>query len=269
MQDATKTWHNVRPATYGNWDVEWRRFYSRGLLGTSTTPCVPFSVLELAINKQGQLLSFNVQVGYVKRPPVKTSTSWRASKEIASGHVKWLLRSDECYTNSSFSIHVLKSPAVCRFESTSYVAVPLTVRHQRLRLNKARGHTIVGLGADESRFNVQFADGRLRIWRRTGESMDENNIVERDRYGDGIVMIWKGILVYHSGKTELVTVNGLLNARRYCDEIIIPGVIAVLQRGRAYIMQQDNSRCHVARHTMFSPFTVEQQLDTRLASACD
>ena len=99
--------------------------------------------------------------------------------------------------------------------------------------------------------------------------MDENNIVERDRYGDGIVMIWRGILVYHSGKTELVTVNGLLNARRYCDEIIIPGVIAVLQRGRAYILQQDNARCHVARHTIFSPFTAEQQLDTRLASACD
>ena len=54
---------------------------------------------------------------------------------------------------------------------------------------------------DESRFNVQFADGRLRVWRRTGESMDENNIVERDRCGGGSVMILGGILVCHSGKT--------------------------------------------------------------------
>ena len=69
-------------------------------------------------------------------------------------------------------------------------------------------------------------------------------------------MIWGGILICHSGKTELVTVNGRLYARRYCDEIIIP----VLQRERADILQQDNARCHVARHTMFSPFT---------ASACD
>ena len=114
---------------------------------------------------------------------------------------------------------------------------------------------------DESRFNVQFADGRLGVWRWTGESMDENNIVERDRYGGGI-------LVCHSGKTELVTANGCLNAHRCCDDIIIIVVIPVLQR-RTYILQQNNAHCHVACHTMFSPFTVEQHLDTRLASACD
>ena len=122
---------------------------------------------------------------------------------------------------------------------------------------------------DESRFNVQFADGRLRVWRQTGESMDENKIVERDRYGGGSVMIWEGKLVCHSGKIELVTVNGRLNARRYCDEITIPVVIPVLQRGRADILQKNNARCHVVRHTMFSPVTAEQHLDTRLASACD
>ena len=65
--------------------------------------------------------------------------------------------------------------------------------------------------------------------------MDENNIVKRDRYGGGSVMTWGGMLVCHSGKTELVTVNGRLNARRYCDEIIIPVVIAALHRGRADI----------------------------------
>ena len=93
-----------------------------------------------------------------------------------------------------------------------YVGVPLTVRHRRLTLNWARGHYRWSrrrwnrvLFTGESRFNVQFADGRLRVWRRTGGSMDENNIVERDRYGGGSVMIWGGILVCHSGKTELVT----------------------------------------------------------------
>ena len=89
---------------------------------------------------------------------------------------------------------------------------------------------------DESYCNVQFVDGRLRVWRQTGESMDENNIVERYRYGGKSVMIWRGILVCHSGKTALVTVNGRLNARRYCDKITIPVVIPVLQRGRADIL---------------------------------
>ena len=72
-----------------------------------------------------------------------------------------------------------------------------------------------------------------------------------------------------SGKTELVTVNGRLNARRYRDEIIIPVVIPVLQTGRADILQQNNACCHVVCHTMFSPFTAEQHLETQLASACD
>ena len=64
----------------------------------------------------------------------------------------------------------------------------------------------------------------------------------------GSVMIWGGILVCHSGKTELVTVNGRLNAPLCCDEIIIPIVIPVLQSGRADIMEQENARCHVARY---------------------
>ena len=76
-------------------------------------------------------------------------------------------------------------------------------------------------------------------------------------------MIWGGM--YYSYKT----VNGRLNAHRYCDEIIIPVVIPVLQRERADILQQNNARYHVARHTVFSSFTAEQHLDTRLASACD
>ena len=57
-------------------------------------------------------------------------------------------------------------------------------------------------------------------------------------------------------------VVGRLNAPPYCDEIIIPIVIPVLQTGRADILQQDNTRCHVARHTMFGPFIAEQHSDT-------
>ena len=82
-------------------------------------------------------------------------------------------------------------------------------------------------------------------------------------------MIWAGMLVCHSGKAELVIVNGCLNACQYCDEIINPVVIPVLQRGRADFLKQNNACFHVVHHTMFSPFTAEQHLDTRLAFACD
>ena len=76
--------------------------------------------------------------------------------------------------------------------------------------------------------------------------MDKNDIVERDRYGGGSIMIWGRC---HSGKTELVTINGSLNAHRYCDEIITAIVIPYTPRGRADILQQHNARCHVAHHT--------------------
>ena len=75
-------------------------------------------------------------------------------------------------------------------------------------------------------------------------------------------MIWGGILKNHSGQTELVTVNGRLNACRYFDEIIIPIVIPVLWRERPDILQKNNDHCHVVCHTMFSPFKAEQHLDT-------
>ena len=183
--------------------------------------------------------------------------------------------SDECYTDSLFSIHVPKSPAVCQFESTS------TVRWGSVNGTSSKAVRELGkrhyrwsrrtwnrvLFTDESGFDVQFADGRLGVWRRNGESMDKNYIVERDRYGGGSVMTWGGIS--HCGKTGHVTVNGRFNAHRYCDEIMIRVVIPVLQRGRADILQQNNARCHVVRHTMFNPFTAEQHLDTRPASACD
>ena len=74
--------------------------------------------------------------------------------------------------------------------------------------------------------DYRYGDGLDNAWMKT-------TIVERDKYGGGSVMVWGGILFSHSGKTELVTVNGRLNARRYCDEIIIPVVIPVLQRESA------------------------------------
>ena len=206
-------------------DVDLGRFCSRG---TSTTPCIPFSVLELAINKQGEFLTFHVQVGYVKHLQRRPVHCDELQKKLPLDMSNVCCPSDECFT-TRVSVSTFTRSAGLKAHR-QYVEVPLTVRHRSLRLNWARGHYRWSrrrwnrvLFTDESLFNVQFADGRLQIWRRTGESMDENNIVERDRYDGGSEMIWGG-LVCHSGKTDLVTVNG----RRYCDEIVIPVVIPVL-----------------------------------------
>ena len=134
-----------------------------------------------------------------------------------------------------------------------YVGIPLTARHRQLRLQWARNHRrwiqrrwnrVVF--SDESRFNVQFSDGRLRVWRRKGERYDMQNVMERDRYGGGSVTVWGGIM--HGVKTDLVTVIGTLTAVDYCNQIVVPHIAPFVRRHNA-TLQQDNARPHTARHT--------------------
>lgn len=99
---------------------------------------------------------------------------------------------------------------------------------------------------DESRFNLSRSDGRVRVFRRRGERYAQCCIVERDRYGGGSVMVWGGITATH--RSQLVVIDGTLNAQRYRDEILIPVVIPFLQQhGPGMILQQDNARPHTAR----------------------
>ena len=115
---------------------------------------------------------------------------------------------------------------------------------------------------DESRFNLKYADERLRVWRRDGERMDPANVIQHDRFGGGSVMIWGGIS--HRAKTDLVTVHGNLNAMRYCNKIVQPALLPFLRPGHATIFQKDNAWCHCARHTMI--FLQANNLCVRLAS---
>lgn len=131
------------------------------------------------------------------------------------------------------------------------IGVPLTRRHRHERLNWAQihqrwvqqqWHSV--LFTDESRFTVQFADGRLRVWRRKGERYDAPNVIQRDRYGGGSVMVWGGIA--RNSKTELITVPGTLTAARYCDEIVVPVIVPYMRQRNGVILQQDNARPHTA-----------------------
>lgn len=136
-----------------------------------------------------------------------------------------------------------------------YVGIPLTAEHARNRVNWATIHRRWRQGqwnnvlfSDESRFCVQFADGRLRVWRRKGERFDVNNVLQRDRYGGGSVMVWGGIC--RNGRTDLITIQGTLNSVGYCNNVILPVVVPFLQQRNGMIFQQDNARPHVSRYTM-------------------
>lgn len=100
--------------------------------------------------------------------------------------------------------------------------------------------------SDKSRFLLHRADGRARVYRRRHERFAANCVQEVDRFGGISVMMWAAI--FHTGRTDLVHVNGTLTAQRYCDEILQPHIVPIMQNnGR--IFQHDNARPHTARLT--------------------
>lgn len=180
-------------------------------------------------------------------------TSSRRNRFLSSRKLRLLLRNATGTIVSDRTVRNRLRAARLRARRP-YVGIPLTLRHRQARFQWVRTHRQWTrrqwndvLFTDESRFNVSFADGRFRVWRRRGERLDPNNVIQRDRYGGGSVMVWAGI--YHDGKTDLVTVAGNLTSQRYCNEIIQPVVMPFMQQHNVGIFQQDNARPHTARHT--------------------
>ena len=76
------------------------------------------------------------------------------------------------------------------------------------------------LFSDESRFQFEKRDGRIRVDRRRNERFALNCVVGVDNFGGGSVMMWAAIS--YARNTQLVTVQGNLNVVRYRDEILKP-----------------------------------------------
>ena len=145
-----------------------------------------------------------------------------------------------------------------------YVCVPLTQRHRQIWLNWTTIHQRWTqrqwnnvLFTDESRFNLEHSDGRRRVWRRPGERYDEQNIVQRDRYSGGSIMVWGGFA--RNRKTDLITVQGTLTAVKYCAQIVQPVIVPFARQRPGVIVQQDNARPHTARFTMnvFNTYNIQ------------
>ena len=125
-----------------------------------------------------------------------------------------------------------------------YVGQVLTARHRAVRLQFAQRHFRWGrqqwarvLFSDESRFNLSHHDGRIRVFRRRGERFADN-------WG-GSVMVWGGITGRR--KTNLIVVQGNLNAQGNINQILQPEAVPFFQRHGPAILMHDNARPHVAR----------------------
>jgi len=100
------------------------------------------------------------------------------------------------------------------------------------------------LFTDESRFYVNSIDGRERLYHRRGEQDEHVNFTPTVSYGGGSVMIWGGICL--GARTELVVVNGALNAHGYIHDLPDNLVPFAPHIGEKCLRMHDNVRPHKA-----------------------
>ena len=50
------------------------------------------------------------------------------------------------------------------------------------------------LFTDESRFNLSHADGWVKVQHMLGESNTDAYMLQRNRFGEGSIMLWGGII---------------------------------------------------------------------------
>ena len=80
--------------------------------------------------------------------------------------------------------------------------------HRLARLHWATAHRWTAqewrnvMFSDESRYRKFHADGRVKVFRRRGEELEANTILDTEAYGGGSVMVWAGISI--GRRTDLI-----------------------------------------------------------------
>ena len=97
---------------------------------------------------------------------------------------------------------------------------PLTSVHQTARLNFAFEHIALSaewrrvVFSDEKKFNLEGPDGFRYYWH---DLREEPATLSKRHSGGGSLMVWGAIS--YGGKTELVTLRGKIDSRRYQDTL--------------------------------------------------
>ncbi|GFU05488.1 transposable element Tcb2 transposase [Trichonephila clavipes] len=112
--------------------------------------------------------------------------------------------------------------------------LPLTPTHRRLRLEWCRslGYWTTAewnqvIFSDESRFNFNSDDNRVRVWRPYGESLNPACALLQHTTSTVGVMVW-GAIAYNTW-SHLVLILGTVTAQRYVHDILQPHVLPLMQ----------------------------------------
>ena len=192
-----------------------------------------------------------------RRPGRPRVTNPRTDRFITLSHLR---RRFQTETSSARQYGISKQTVLRRVRQARqpirprrpYVGQVLITRHRAARLQWTQRHFRWGrlqwagvLFSDESRFNLSHHYGRIRVFRRKGERLPDNCLIERDRFGGGNAMVWGGIMGRR--KTNLIVVQGNLIAQGYINQILQPEAVPFLQRHGPAILMHDNASPHVAR----------------------
>ncbi|GFV53843.1 nibrin [Trichonephila clavipes] len=100
--------------------------------------------------------------------------------------------------------------------------VPLTATHCRLRLTWSREHALwtpqqssCVMFSDESRFNLQSDSHRTLIWKAPCTRYQQENTIERHRYGGARWLVWGGIIL--GSRTDLHVQSVTMTGHIYRD----------------------------------------------------
>ncbi len=85
---------------------------------------------------------------------------------------------------------------------------------------------------------------QTHVWWHVGEQFADVNFVIELAHDDGRVMVWAGI--WYGQWTQGHFIDGILNAQRYCDEILRPIVVPFIH-DHHLMLRHENARPHVAR----------------------
>ncbi len=135
-----------------------------------------------------------------------------------------------------------------------HLVPPLSAKNRKWRLQFTQSHQIWTVEdwknvawSDESRFLLQYSDGRVRIWRKEHESMDPCCLVSTVQAAGGGVMVW-GIFSLHT-LGPLVPIEHCLNATAYLSIVadhVHPFMTTVYPSSDGSF-QKDNAPCHKAQ----------------------